>query len=608
MKIDLHLHSKFSTRPSQWFLQKIGCPESFSEPEFLYQRARQKGMTAFTLTDHNTIDGCLELVGRPGVFISEEITTYFPENRCKVHVLAWNIDRSVHEDIQPLRENIYELVDYLQRNAINHALAHPLFSINNKLTVEYFEKFLLLFKNLEMNGARDEGHNQALRQLLAALDRQTIDRLADKHGIRPNFEQPWVKHFVGGSDDHSALNVARIHTRVPRTVTIGQFFEGLNEGQSLVVGTGCGPKAMAHNIYGIAYQFCDSKFKVKRYTGYNRMISLIDKLLSPRPETGSRLVIGIKRFWARRRPSADGGNAVFQVLRQESERLIMDDPALRALADGRRNGANGRANNWFDFAARAADMTMARCINDTDQRFLTANPFSLLPSLSAVGLVHFLLAPYFVAFNLYGRDQRLVKEIMDRFDLPCNLPDGKAKPKIALFTDSRGDEQSAELVRERVEEAREQGHSLTVFTCQPEAPDWVGDIRRFKPVGVFEATGQGGQDIFIPPLLTIVEEIYRLGFTHIQVVTPGPMGLAASIAARILNLPVHGAYYCRVHQDIARATGDETVEQLIRRFFTWYYNQMDLVVAPDEESFEELQTFGIGRDRISVAAHGEHIQ
>jgi hypothetical protein len=33
MKIDLHLHSSHSKRSSQWVLQKIGCPESFSPAE-----------------------------------------------------------------------------------------------------------------------------------------------------------------------------------------------------------------------------------------------------------------------------------------------------------------------------------------------------------------------------------------------------------------------------------------------------------------------------------------------------------------------------------------------------------------------------------------------
>ena len=163
MKVDLHLHSKHSKRPSQWFLKKIGCPESFSEPDFLYQEALKKGLTGFTLTDHNTIDGCLEIAGQPGVFISEEVTTYFPEDGCKAHVLVWNIDEPIHEHIQTIRENIYDLVAYLQQKSLPHALAHALFSINNKLTVDHFERFLLMFKTFEMNGARDEANNRILR-------------------------------------------------------------------------------------------------------------------------------------------------------------------------------------------------------------------------------------------------------------------------------------------------------------------------------------------------------------------------------------------------------------------------------------------------------------
>jgi len=44
MRVDLHVHSKYSTRPPQWFLQKIGCPESFTEPLHLYKIAKQRGM------------------------------------------------------------------------------------------------------------------------------------------------------------------------------------------------------------------------------------------------------------------------------------------------------------------------------------------------------------------------------------------------------------------------------------------------------------------------------------------------------------------------------------------------------------------------------------
>jgi len=43
LKADLHVHSKYSRRPSQWFLRKIGCSESYTEPARLYSLARGWG-------------------------------------------------------------------------------------------------------------------------------------------------------------------------------------------------------------------------------------------------------------------------------------------------------------------------------------------------------------------------------------------------------------------------------------------------------------------------------------------------------------------------------------------------------------------------------------
>jgi len=153
MKIDLHVHSKYSVRPSQWILQKLGCPECFTEPAEVYRIAKQKGMDLVTITDHNNISGSAEIAHLPGTFISEEITAYFPDDGCKAHVLVYDINDAIHREIQKVRENIFDLVDYLDQNGIVRVLAHPLYSVNDKLTIDHFEKFLLLFNNFELNGS-----------------------------------------------------------------------------------------------------------------------------------------------------------------------------------------------------------------------------------------------------------------------------------------------------------------------------------------------------------------------------------------------------------------------------------------------------------------------
>ena len=85
LKADLHVHSKYSKRPSEWILRKIGCSESYTEPQKLYAIAWDRGMDLVIITDHNTLAGSLEIAHLEGTFLGEEITTYFPEDGCKLH-------------------------------------------------------------------------------------------------------------------------------------------------------------------------------------------------------------------------------------------------------------------------------------------------------------------------------------------------------------------------------------------------------------------------------------------------------------------------------------------------------------------------------------------
>ena len=71
-RADLHVHSKYSDRPSEWFLRRIGSPESFVEPLALYNTCREHGMDYVTITDHNSINGALEIAHLPGTFLSSE--------------------------------------------------------------------------------------------------------------------------------------------------------------------------------------------------------------------------------------------------------------------------------------------------------------------------------------------------------------------------------------------------------------------------------------------------------------------------------------------------------------------------------------------------------
>jgi len=257
-KADLHVHSKFSSRPSQWVLKKLGCPESFTEPSFIHARALAAGMDFVTITDHNVIDGALEIAHLPGTFLSEEVTAHFPEDKCKVPVLVYGITEAQHREIQRLRENIYDLSEYLRREGLLHVLAHPLFAVNEKLQVEHFEKCLLLFDIFEANGCRDDLQNRVLQGILNDLDRDIIDVLADRHGLAPAGPSPWKKGMTGGSDDHSGLNIASMHT-LAGGETAATFLDEVRSLRARPGGTQSTGHALARNLYSIAWQFYRSR-------------------------------------------------------------------------------------------------------------------------------------------------------------------------------------------------------------------------------------------------------------------------------------------------------------------------------------------------------------
>ncbi|MCL0067245.1 hypothetical protein M1N54_05135, partial [Thermodesulfovibrionales bacterium] len=67
-RADLHLHSYHSNKSSEWAIRKLNCPESYTSPLFIYDTARKKGMDYVTITDHDSINGALEIAHLPFTF------------------------------------------------------------------------------------------------------------------------------------------------------------------------------------------------------------------------------------------------------------------------------------------------------------------------------------------------------------------------------------------------------------------------------------------------------------------------------------------------------------------------------------------------------------
>src|SRR5919202_318702 len=99
-RADLHCHSTASELSKLGIQRAVGLPECATPPREVYELAKRRGMDFVTITDHDTIDGCLEIASEPEVFVSEELTAWFAGEPQAVHILCLGITPEDHEWLQ----------------------------------------------------------------------------------------------------------------------------------------------------------------------------------------------------------------------------------------------------------------------------------------------------------------------------------------------------------------------------------------------------------------------------------------------------------------------------------------------------------------------------
>jgi glycosyltransferase involved in cell wall biosynthesis len=596
MKIDLHVHSRYSTRPSQWVLQKLGCQECYTQPRTLYRIAKQRGMSWVTITDHNTINGCLEIAGLPHTFLSEEVTTYFPEDGCKAHVLVYDLNESQHRDIQKARHNIHDLVAYLRANHLSHSLAHPLWAVNNRLTIKHFEQFLLLFTNFELNGGRDTQLNDWLKTVLSLLTPKDLEALQEKHQIVPPFPNPWQKHFTGGSDDHSSLNIARMFTQVKGAASPQQFLRGLEQGKAQPGGKASTPLTLAHNLYSIAYQFYKAKYGLEKYAQSNVFINFFEKYLQVNL-AGSKSLPKfhyirhkIKNFFK----GSSQSDAILSLIIDEATKITYSE-------------ANGNPEKqWMQILNDISHNILKQFHKHFRKGLVGANLFDIVNSITSSGLIYLGLGPYFAAYNSFSDDRCLGEEIISNF-----LANEPAKGeeintiRMAHFTDTFYEVNGVGLsMRRQVEAANRANKDYTVITCDKAPRPHQKGVRNFNPIGVFHLPEYPEQKLFHPPVLEMLQYCYEQNITHIKAATPGPMGLAAMAVARMLRLPLWGTYHTALPQYAQYLTEDRAIYQVMWKYIVWFYNQLDVIFVPSQSTADELQQHGIDERKLRVFPRG----
>ena len=240
MRADLHVHSYHSGYNHDLpFLRSRDC---YNCPEAVYRTAKARGMDIVTITDHDSIDGCLEFLSKhpetPDFVIGEEITCWMPGTGSapiEVHIAAYGMTERAHREIQPLRDNVFEVIAYLREANIFYVLNHLFHFYRGQMPIARYLELLDEVPALETrNGAMLAAHNRLIEAIVAAR--------GTRHAA------------VGGSDAHTLRRIGRTWTSVP-AATREEFLTNLAAGRGIVGGDEGGTFALAADIYGVIGQY-----------------------------------------------------------------------------------------------------------------------------------------------------------------------------------------------------------------------------------------------------------------------------------------------------------------------------------------------------------------
>jgi glycosyltransferase involved in cell wall biosynthesis len=604
-RCDLHIHSKFSARSEEWLFRRFDFPDSCTEPIALYEQLRASGMDFVTITDHDSIDGCLAIADRLQTFIGEQVTTYFPQDPCKVHLLVWGITEAQHDDISIFRSNIFELQKYLVSNSIAHAVAHPLYSVNGKLQASHLERLILLFKHFEgLNGLRDALLSELAIKLLGDLTPEKIDEFANRHDLAPTHPEPWKKILVGGSDDHGGKFMASAYTETPKAKTPGEFLAHVVAGRCEAKGQGGTPLALSHGFYNTFSGFIQDRFHEKLGPGGALLEQVFSRFMEGRDPT---------QFTLREKATfvAQGvlSGKIFELAKPANVSLWNELsryfalPEVKAKISREVDVVAKPERRAFLLANIVSEQLAFRFFQKFVQQISGGNLLESVQALSAIAPLVVVLSPYLYAFHSQAPSRSWLREIFRQ--MTGTIPDVLRNNKRAWFTDTLEDVNGvATTIRKMTGAAKAAGAELTVVTARSELHVTDIPIKNFKPIGEFELPEYELQKLSFPPILRMLDYIQREGFTEIIISTPGPIGLTALLAAKMLNLQTSGIYHTDFPQYVRILTDDSFLESVAWRYMHWFYGQLDTVFVNSEEYRRSWIARGFAPEKLKILPRG----
>ena len=602
-RIDLHLHTRHSLRSPEWLLRRLNVPASVSDPHLLLEKLRRAGMDLFTFTDDDSIEGCLEVAHLPGVLISESVTAVFPEDGCRVSILVWGITEIQHVEIQALKANIYELQQYLVQNDLAHGVAQCLHGLSHKLRPVHLMKLALLFRNFEGINGSDGAFLGGVTRYLYDLNSSDIERFSVMTGMQPTHEEPWRKVWVGGSDDHGGTIPGKTYTETPEARDAVHLLRHIREGRCQPRGDSGNPLRAALDTYQVAFSYAK-----KRLEGHaaSPTIRLVEKAFARFMEGKDPTVFSPGEKFAFLAQGIASGK-IFELANPGPRSLwkelsgALNEPAMRAELNKELEGVEDTSRRAFLMANMMASRLAYRLTMQFLEQLLDGRFLESIQMVGPVIPLVAMLSPYLYAFRNPPRQRLREASLAMRGTIVPEL----ANNRRAWFTDTLDDVNGVSTTIQKMSAAvAANGKGIEVMVSRHEVDVPGIPLRNFPPIGEFELPEYELQKLSFPPLLQIIDHLQTGNFTEVIISTPGPVGLAALGAARVLGLPTAGIYHTDFPEYVRILTEDGLMESLTWSYMHWFYSQLDTVYVNSDHYRQCWIDRGIAPEKLKILPRG----
>ena len=539
-RVDMHCHSTASHFSKLGVQRSLGLPECATPPEEVYELAKRRGMDFVTITDHDTIDGCLVLSDRPDCFVSEELTARFAGEPQAVHVLCYGISPGDHEWLQAHSGDVEACASYLHERGIACALAHPFFNVAAPLTRRHRRRLAELFPVWEVrNGSRAAELNMP-----AAIYVET-------HGGTG----------IGGSDDHAGVDIGRTFTEAPAAETPEEFLAHLLRGD-----------AEAHGEQGSAAKWTHAAMALA-----TRSLGDGDGAL-PEPAAVLKMAERVIREGAARegKIAADVGPEDARALleawldgigldlrgRELIAYLQADDFSHADLYRRARRSHDRRLRGAVEGGSRAvADGDLPGAVNGLFEALVPAVPYA--PATAFLG-----------AEKAKLRDRRGERQ------------------RVAVIADGIGSMHGVTHTIEQIRERGVPGFDVDIVGTDP------GVDRRLPAATELEIPFYEGMSLGVPGLPDLVEVLAEGSYDLVHVTAPGPAGIAATLMSRITGVPLLASYHTEIATYAGMRSNDGTLEALTRAGLGAFYSAPAAVLSPSPSADASVIALGADPGRV----------